>query len=109
MYFLNKNKIAIIERKLHIINNLIIKALIDIDIIKSKRIIINLNNDIIKVNIYNNIEVSIVAIIKRSFISAIVYNSKRVIILAYFNVVVLITKLEKVLKLLNDRDLLFEL
>ena len=99
----------IIERKLYIIDNFIIKALININIIKSKRIIINLDNDIIKVNVYNNIKIFIVVIIRRSSISIIVYNSKRVIILAYFNIIVLITKLENVLKLSNDRDLLFEL
>ena len=97
MYLLDKNKIAIIKRKLYIIDNLIIKALININSMKSKRIIINLNNDIIKVNVYNNIEISIVAIIRESFISAIIYSSKRIIILAYFNVAILITRLEKIL------------
>ena len=43
LYLLNRNRsIALIERELYIINNLIVKALIGIDIIKSKDIIIDL-------------------------------------------------------------------
>ena len=43
LYLLSKNDIvAFIEREFYIINNLIIKALIGIDILKSKGIILNL-------------------------------------------------------------------
>ena len=52
MYFLDKTKIVVIERELYIIDNLIIKALIDINIIKLERIIINLENDLIKIDVY---------------------------------------------------------
>ena len=62
-----------------------------------------------KINVYNNIEILIVAIIRESPINITIYSSKRITILAYFNVIVLITRLEKILKLLNNRDLLFKL
>ena len=52
MYLLNKNNTTIIERELYIIDNLIIKVLIDIDIIKLKRIVIDLKNDFIKIDVY---------------------------------------------------------
>ena len=52
IYSLNKNEIAIIERKLYIVDNLIVKVLIDIDIIKLKRIIIDLRNNLIKIDVY---------------------------------------------------------
>ena len=84
------------------------KVLIEINIIKSKRIIIDLENNIIKVDIYNNIEVLIIVVTKELSISATIYSNKRVTILVYFNVVMLITKLEKTLKLSNDRDPLFK-
>ena len=43
IYFFNKNKIIIlIEREFYIIDNLTIKTLIEIDIIKSKEIILDL-------------------------------------------------------------------
>ena len=76
---------------------------------KSKRIIINLDNNIIKVNVYNNIKILIIAITKEVLISIIVYNSKRKIISIYFNIVVLRTRFKKIFKLLNNRDLLFKL
>ena len=109
MYFLNKNKIAIIEREFYIIDNLIVKILIKINIIKSKRIIINLKNNIIKIDVYNNSKILIVAIIRESFINITIYSNKRIIILICFNIVILIIKIEKILSLLNNRDLLFKL
>ena len=52
MYLLDKNNTTIIERELYIVDNLIVKALIDIDIIKLERIVIDLKNDFIKINAY---------------------------------------------------------
>ena len=45
---------AVIKHELYIINNLSTKALIGIDIIKPKGIIIDLNKNIIKVGIYED-------------------------------------------------------
>ena len=44
--------IALIEREFYIINNLTIKALIKINIIKSKDIVINLEKNVIKIELY---------------------------------------------------------
>ena len=52
MYLLDKNNTTIIERELHIVDNLIVKVLIDIDIIKLKRIVVDLRNDFIKIDVY---------------------------------------------------------
>ena len=52
MYLLDKNNTTIIERELYIVDNLIIKVLIDIDIIKLERIIIDLRNNFIKIDAY---------------------------------------------------------
>ena len=60
LYLLGLTGMAVIKRELYIINNLSIKALIGIDIIKPEGIIIDLNKDIIKVGTYEDIEVSIV-------------------------------------------------
>ena len=43
----NNNKVILIRYKIYIINNLFAKALIDINIIKSKRIILNINKNFI--------------------------------------------------------------
>ena len=52
IYLLNKNEIVIIKRELYIVDNLIIKALIDINIIKLERIVIDLENDLMKIDAY---------------------------------------------------------
>ena len=52
IYLLNKNNIVVIERELYIIDNLIAKALIDINVIKFERIVIDLRNDLIKIDVY---------------------------------------------------------
>ena len=52
MYLLDKNEIIVIEREFYIVDNLIIKALIDINIIKLKRIVVNLRNNIMKIDTY---------------------------------------------------------
>ena len=52
IYLLDKNEIVVIERKLHIVDNLIAKALIDINVIKLERIVIDLENNLIKIDEY---------------------------------------------------------
>ena len=52
IYLLNKNEIIVIERKFYIVDNLIVKALIDINIIKLERIIVDLRNNLIKIDVY---------------------------------------------------------
>ena len=52
IYLLDKNSTAVIERELHIVDNLTVKALIDIDIIKPERIVVDLRNDFMKVGAY---------------------------------------------------------
>ena len=104
-----KNSTVIVERKLYIVDDLLAKALIGIDIIKPERIIVDLGNDVIRIGAYNNIEVPIIAIIRGPRTSATVYSSKLTIILALSNVAVLIIRLKRKLKLPDDRDLIFEL
>ena len=60
LYLLGLTGIAVIKRELYIINNLSIKALIDINIIKSEGIIIDLSKNIMKVGIYEDIKVPII-------------------------------------------------
>ena len=103
-----KNSTTIIERKLYIVDDLLAKALIGIDIIKPEGIVVDLGNDIIRISAYNNMEVPIIAIIRGPRTSATVYSSKRTVILAYSNVAVLITGLKRKLELLDNRDLMFK-
>ena len=110
IYLSNKNGvIALIKRELYIVDDLIIKAFIEIDIIKLKDIVLNLKHDIIRIDAYQNHEVPIIIIIGGSRINVIIYNKKRINILSYSNVVVPMIGFSKTrLMLSKDRDFLFE-
>ncbi len=52
MYIPSNNSTTFIKRELYIVNNLLIKALIKVNILKSKGIIINLNRNLIIIYSY---------------------------------------------------------
>lgn len=110
IYLSNKNDvITLIKRKLHIVDNLTIKTLIEINIIKFKNIILDLEYNIIKIDVYQNYEIFIIITTQKSRINIIIYNKKRIIIFSHLNVVVLMFKFNKTrLMLLKNRDLLFK-
>ena len=64
IYLLESKNTIFITRKVYIINNLSVKALIKINIIKSKDIILDLLRDILIINFYKKLEVSITIYIK---------------------------------------------
>ena len=64
IYLLKSRNTIFITREVYIINNLSVKALIKINIIKSKDIILNLLRDILIINSYKKLEVSITIYIR---------------------------------------------
>ena len=50
--FNNDNKIILICREIYIINNLLIKIFIKIDIMKFKKIILDINKNLINIELY---------------------------------------------------------
>ena len=89
MYLLSKDgTVALIERELHIVDNLIAKTLIGVDIMKPEGIIINLQNDVMRIGSCQNLEVPIVVISKGIRINATIYSSKRMVIPLYINMAV---------------------
>lgn len=52
IYLLKNKNMTFIIREIHIIDNLNVKTLIEIDIMKSKCIMLNLQRDIITINFY---------------------------------------------------------
>ena len=65
IYILSKNsKIALIRREFYIVDNLSIKILIKINIIKLEDIVLDTNKDLTIINLYNFLKVSIFIIIK---------------------------------------------
>ena len=85
------------------------KALIKINIIKLEDIIINLKNNVIKINIYRGLEIFIIISTREeSWILATIYNNKKIIISLYINMIILISRPKNYLKLFKDRDLVFK-
>ena len=91
LYLQGKNsKIALIDRELYIIDNLLAKALIEIDIIKPEDIIIDLARDIIIISACDNLEVVIIAETRSEPSNTTLYSAKRITIPPYYNIAVLV-------------------
>ena len=111
MYLFDKNDIINIKKKIYIVDNLVIKALIDINIIKSKDIILDIKKNIIIIDSYKNIQIFFIFINHRPQIQATIFNNNKtkMIISSHFNIIVSVIDLKcKSLKLLYNRDFLFE-
>ena len=59
LFFYKLANIVLIEREFHIVDNLTVTALIDINIIKSKRITLDFGNNIAIFECYNNTSILI--------------------------------------------------
>ena len=57
MYLFDKNDTIKIKREFHIVDDLAIKALIDINIMKSKDMILDIKKDVIIIDLYKNIQI----------------------------------------------------
>ena len=99
----NDEKIALIRREIHIVDDLSVKALIEINIIKSKAIILDTAKDITIIESYN-IQVSMLMIAKDSRTNIIIVSKARFVISAYFFLIISIDSVD----LSNERDLIFE-
>ena len=57
----NKNNITLIKREFYVINNLTIKVLININIIKLEEIVIDIVRNLIIIDLYKNLKISIIS------------------------------------------------
>ena len=111
MYLFSKYDIALIEREFYVVDNLTAKALININIIKPERIVLDIERDVIIIESYRDIEVSITSFSYKSQIRVSIFsnNVRRIIILSYFNVAVFISESKRrALKLFKNRNFIFE-
>lgn len=111
MYLPGKGGKALIERKLHIVDDLIAKALIGIDIIKPKGIILDPARDIMTVASCKNLEVPIMSSSQRPQTRATIFsNNKKILTIPpHSNVAVPVAgPKHQRLQLPHDRDLIFE-
>ena len=112
MYLSDKNNIIRVKREFYIVDDLVIKALIDINIIKSEDMILDIEKNVIIIDLYKNIQISFIFINHRSLTRATIFNNNKtkMMISLHFNMVVSIIDFKyRPLKLLCDRDFLFEL
>lgn len=105
----NKGAVALIERELHVVDNLTAKALIGIDIMKPEGIVLDLQNDVMRVGACQDLEIPIFVTARGYCINVTIYSSKRIRIPPHSNVAVPVTGPRiKQLDLSQDRDFIFE-
>ena len=111
MYLFDINNIAKVKREFYVVDNFAIKALIDINIIKSESIILDIKKNVIIIDLYKNIQISLIFINHRPLIRITIFNNNKtkLTIFSHFDMIISIIDLKcRSLKLLSDRDFLFE-
>ena len=112
MYLFDKNDIVRIKKEFYIVDDLAVKALIDIDIMKPKGMILDIEKNVIIINLCKNIQIFFIFINYRSQTRVTIFNNNKtkMIISSHFNMIISIIGSKcRPLKLLYDRDFLFEL
>ena len=98
--------IAFFQREVHLINNLKMKMLIDIDILSSKRIQINLNDKILQINSCQDIIIKINIITwKKANLKRIVRFQEKIIVSSHVFLKILV----KIKDLSKNQDFIFKL
>ena len=108
IYLFEKNITILIKREFYIVEDLTVKVLIGIDIIKPEAMTVDLSQDLMRIGACEDIKVFIVITIRDSHTNVIIYSSKKMTILSYSNVIISITKPRKRLSLFKNRDFIFE-
>ena len=93
-----------IRREIYIVDDLSIKTLININIMKFETIILNIVKNLIIIKSCNLFQISIFTIIKNSKIDIVIINKTRYIISTHLYITIFI----KFVNLSIDRDLIFE-
>ena len=111
IYLFDKNDIIKIKKEFYIVDDLVIKAFIDINIMKPKDMILDIEKNVIIIDLYKNIRISFIFINHHPLIRVTIFNNNKtkITISSHFNMIISIIDLKcRSLKLLNDRDFLFE-
>ena len=112
IYLFDKNGIAKIKREFYIVDDLAIKALVDINIMKSKDMILDIKKNFIIIDSYKNIQISLIFVNHRLLTRIIIFNNNKtkMTIPSHFNITILIIDFKyRSLKLSSNHDFLFEL
>ena len=98
------NKVALIRREIYIMDDLSVKALIGINIIKPERIILDTNKNLTIIDFYESLQVPIFIVAKGLRTNVIVVSKARYAISTYSFIIISIEHVE----LLVDRELIFK-
>ena len=101
-------KTALIDREFHVVDNLTAKALIGIDIMKPKGIVIDLGMNIMKIGACKDLLIPIDVTSKGARVNTTIFSRKGIILPPHTNVPVLVTGAKRPLSLPTDRDFIFE-
>ena len=75
MYLSDKNDIIKIKKEFYIVDDLAVKALVDINIIKSKDMIFDIKKDVIIIDLYKDIQIFFIFVNHRSQIRVTIFNN----------------------------------
>ena len=91
-------------------NNLSVHVLIEMNILKLEDIMLDLPRDVLIINFYDNLEISILIYIKFIKVDIIIFSKTRKIIVSYIDMKISIYARRKLLRDLSaNRDFIFEL
>ena len=77
IYLFDKNDIIKIKKEFHIVDDFIIKAFVDINIIKLKDMILDIKKDVIIIDLYKNIQISFIFVNHRSRTRTTIFNNNQ--------------------------------
>ena len=108
MYFALNNDYTCIKKELHIVNNLLIKVFIDINIMISKKMNINIKHETITINVCENMVILISIKIKNQTVHTSIFNKKRIIVSAHITMSINVISISIKLDLSCDRNFIFK-
>ena len=111
IYLSDKNGIVRVKREFYIVDNLVVKALIDINIMKSEDMIFDIKKNVIIIDLCKNIQIFFIFINYRPLTRVTIFNNNKtkIMISSHFNIIVSVIGFKcRFLKLLYDRDFFFE-
>ena len=100
----DNDKIALIRREIHVVDNFLTKTFIDIDIIKFEAIVLDINKDLIIIGSCDSFQISMSMVTKGFRTDVVVINKTRFAISTRFSMAISIKSVD----LSSDRDLMFE-
>ena len=75
IYLFDKNDIIKVKKEFHIVDNLVIKTFVDINIIKSKDMVFDIKKNVIIIGLYKNIQILFIFINHRPRTRVTIFNN----------------------------------